>query len=135
MLTDNSKLSSAQDKTICFEDGILGFEDTKEYLLLNEDDRNLLFTFQAAGTGVPSLIVLNPFEVLDDYEPLLSKRDLDYFDGGGDELSFLLIAMLVGGGDCVVNLKAPLVIHPETRKGRQVILENAYPVRHTLFRR
>lgn len=122
---------------IRFEEGIYGFEQVKEFLLLQQDDAQAIWSLQAADASYPSLIVVNPFLLLPDYDPVLPPEDLRLLGSPRKEdLCFLAVAVIKHAlGDSVVNLKSPIVVNVRTRTGRQVILEDSrYPVRYKLFR-
>lgn len=127
---------TSEKNIIYFEDGILGFEDIHEYLLYHEDENNIIWSLQAAHSEAPSFIVVDPFTILASYNPVLSKRDLEYFsETDSTDLCFLVVAAIKPElSDSVVNLKAPIVIDINTKKARQVILEESdYPIRYKLF--
>ncbi len=121
---------------IHFQEGILGFEDIHEYLLYHEDENNIIWSLEAAGSDIPSFIVVDPYTILASYNPVLSKRDLEYFEEtDATDLCFLAIAVIRPElTESVVNLKAPIVIDINTKKAKQVILEDSdYPIRYRLF--
>ncbi|NLJ30259.1 MAG: flagellar assembly protein FliW [Clostridiales bacterium] len=105
-------------------------------LIYHEDDSNVIWSLQAADAEVPSFIVIDPFTIVPDYRPELSKADLA---GLGEtdfsSLCFLVIAVIKPElSESVVNLKAPLVININTNQARQIILEDSdYPIRYKLF--
>lgn len=126
-----------EEKTLIhFQNGIYGFEEVKDFVLLQEDDKKVIWSLQAADSSYPALIVLDPFLVLRDYNPHLSADDLNALgDPGPDDLCFLAVAVIRKKlADSVVNLKSPIVINVKNRKGIQVILDNSnYPVRYKPF--
>jgi flagellar assembly factor FliW len=128
--------SGSNRNIIRFDDGILGFEEIKEYLLYHEDDNNIIWNLQNAESDVPSFIVVDPYAVLSDYNPVFTQADLSYF-GETDGENFVLLAIAVikpNLVDSVVNLKAPIVIDVNTGRAKQIILENSdYPIRQKLF--
>ena len=124
-----------------FPEGIYGFEDVREFILLQEDESRVIWSLQAAEKPCPSLIVVDPFLVAPGYSPKVPAGDLRALGGpaGGGPLGglcFLAVAVLRRNfAETVVNLKSPIVINPRTRTGRQVILEDSdYPVRYRPFR-
>lgn len=128
--------TAPEDNIILFEEGILGFEDIKRYLLYQEEDSKVIWSLQAADAEAPSFVVVDPFSVVRDYHPALSDEDLNYF--GEKDLSglcFLCIAVIKPNlSDSVANLKAPIVIDVNTKKARQIIMDDsAYPIRYPLF--
>ncbi|OCN03204.1 protein FliW [Clostridium sp. W14A] len=121
---------------IRFENGIYGFESVKEFILLQRDESQIIWSLQAAHDAYPSLIVVNPFFVFKDYEPSLSPEDLKRLGNPKPEdLCFLAVAVIKRElKNSVVNLKSPIVINVPQKTGAQVILEeSSYPVRCRLF--
>jgi flagellar assembly factor FliW len=129
-------LSTGSRNIIHFEEGILGFEEVKDYLLFHEDDSDIIWNLQSADSDIPSFIVIDPYAVLSDYQPVFTQADLDYF-GETDMSNLVLLAVAVirpNLVDSVVNLKSPIVIDVNTRQAKQIILENSdYPIRYKLF--
>ncbi len=129
-------LNTGNRNIIHFEEGILGFEDVKEYLLYHEDDSDIIWNLQSADSDIPSFIVIDPYAVLSDYRPEFTKADLDYFDETDMTNLVLLVVAVIRPNlaESVVNLKSPIVIDVNTRKAKQIILENSdYPIRYKLF--
>lgn len=128
-------MSNSENRIIIkFEDGILGFEDVKEYILVHEDEAQTIWYLEGEKDGIPSLVVVDPTLFFKDYSPVLSKADSDFFKGS-KELCFLSVAVLKDPiTDSVINLKSPIIIDVDKKIGRQVILENVdYPVRYKMF--
>ena len=133
---NQAEMETVSQNKIRFEEGILGFEDIKDYCLYHEDDSKTIWNLQAAESTIPSFIVLDPYTVISDYHPDLSQAELDYFgEHDTSNLCFLVIAVIKSEiTDSVVNLKAPLVINANTKIGKQIILERTeYPIRYKLF--
>lgn len=130
------EIETSPKNTIHFEEGLLGFEDVKEYLLYHEDDNNMIWSLQAANADFPSFIVVDPFTIFNDYQPVLSKADSEYFGKAEDsDLCFLVVAVIKPElTESVCNLKAPIVIDVNTRKARQIIMDDSnYPIRYKMF--
>lgn len=122
---------------ILFPDGVFGFSDLKRYLLLSltEGDDSVLLML---AVDRPEIVfaIINPLILCADYSPALTKAELSFFHVESDaELSYYAICTIRDKDDYLqntVNLKCPLVIHPVTRKGMQVILSDpSYHYRHT----
>ncbi len=81
---------------------------------------------------MPSFFVIDPYAIYPQYQPQLSEEDLHYFGVSKERLRFLLVtAVKENYKDTSVNLKSPFARDPQTRRSRQVILENSdYPVRY-----
>lgn len=121
---------------IRFEDGIYGFEDIKDYVLLQEDDSQVIWTLRAAYAPCPSFIAVNPFLLVKDYKPRLTDEDFRKLGSPAEEdLCFLAIAVIRRNlQDSAANLKSPVVINAKLKTGRQIIMDDTdYPVRYRLF--
>lgn len=135
----NEKLNDMEidEKDIIhFKEGIPGFEEFKDYVLLQEQEVPFIMTLQSVDAQFPSFVVVDPFAFVKDYNPNLSQSDLKYFNSENeDDLRFLLVTVIPKDiKDTVVNLKSPVVISSKTNEAKQVILDNQdYPVRYSLF--
>ncbi len=125
-----------KEEILHFDNGLYGFESVKEYVLLSEEENSPLFVLQAVQNEVPSFVVMDPFAICPQYRPQLSEEDLNYFGVSREYLRFLLVtAVKENYRDTSVNLKSPIAIDTQTRRSRQVILENPdYPVRYQFLR-
>lgn len=128
---------AAEKVLIRFQNGIYGFEETNDFILLQEDENKVIWRLQAAACPYPSLLVVDPFLILPDYCPSLTdeqKKSLG--DPEPRDLCYLSVAVIrKDPADSVVNLKSPIVINAKKRVGIQIILEESgYPVQYRLFR-
>ena len=119
---------------ICFPAGLFGFEEEHDFLLMPFDGSGgSMLCLQSMTTPALAFVVLDPFSFLPDYAPVLEEAELRQFgvkDAG--ELGFYVMCALKNPvSESTVNLKCPLVIHPETRQARQVIM-GRYEMRHPL---
>ena len=125
-----------KEDLITFPDGLFGFSDLKDYLLLylDEGDDSLLL-MQSCERPEIAFTVINPFLLCPDYAPVLTPEELYFLDvkDSGD-LSYYVICVLQECYlDNTVNLRCPLAVNPDTRVGAQVILESSvYGYRHKL---
>ena len=119
---------------IRFPAGIIGFEDEQDYLLLPfEGSGGSMLCLQSVKTPALAFVVMDAFMLKPDYEPELEQAELKLF--GVKEVGalgfYVLCAVKKPVSSSTVNLRCPLVIHPETREARQVIMER-YDMRHPL---
>lgn len=122
---------------IHFKDGLYGFDDVKDYILLQEENAGAIWSLQAAGRQYPSFIVVNPSLLVKDYKLTLEKNDVKALGNPAEsDICCLVIAVIKKNlPDSVVNLKSPIVVNATTREGKQIIMEDSnYPVRYHLFK-
>jgi flagellar assembly factor FliW len=82
-----------------------------------------------------AFLVVPPAHVKSDYQPELGQEDVEFLGLEKPEDAWVLnIVTLRPSGEATVNLKGPIVIHRQSRKGKQVIPLNAadYALRHPL---
>lgn len=131
-----ARAGASGDQIILFEDGLPGFEEIHGFRLYREYGSDVLWNLQAVDADAPSFVVVDPFALFGNYEPRLTPEDLAYFGRDSAKgLCFLCIAAIKPEvARSVVNLKAPVVIDAESRRARQIILEDdRYSIRHPLF--
>lgn len=117
---------------IHFPEGLFGFEEEQGFLLLPFDGGGML-CLQSVKTPALAFVALDPFTLKPDYAPELEPAELKAFGvkEAGELGFYVLCAVKNPASSSTVNLQCPLVIHPETRQARQVIMDR-YEMRHPL---
>lgn len=131
------QINIEEDKIIQFKDGIPGFQDEKDFVvILNEDPDNPFHYLQSVNTGELSFIVMNPFEVFPDYDFSISETVKEKLQIE-DEKQIAIYTIVVVPDDMTkmtTNLQGPIIINTANKKGKQVILDdNRYNTKHFLF--
>ncbi len=136
--TDYGTVEYAPEDLITFSDGLFGFPKLTRYLLLRmneeEGDDSILLMLSVEDPNVV-FVLINPFFLCPDYSPVLAPQELSCLsveDSGG--LSYYAICVVRNDYlENTVNLKCPLAINPQTRRGIQLILDNtSYEYCHKL---
>ena len=134
---DFGEITIDEASIINFPEGIPAFEEFHEYVLINVvEEIPYLYYMQGIGENAPCFAVIDPYYFVADYIPHISPADVKNLQCSGlEELRYLAIAIIESELEkSVMNLKSPLVICPETRKAKQIVLENDdYPLRYPLF--
>ena len=125
------------DELIRFPDGLFGFEEEHDFLLIQlEDDEASPFCLQSTTHAETAFIVLDPFQLMPDYAPDLSDEDCARLgDPTGEHIALYAICVLRDPmTESTVNLRCPIAMHMETRTAFQVMLteDNGYTFRHKL---
>lgn len=120
-----------------FDDGLYGFEDDRKFAIFEESFEDISFLYlQSVDHLVPCFLVFEPWDLYPDYQPVLSKEDMELCQVDTiDDLIFLVIASVPSTiKELSINIKSPVVLNPKTKKARQVILQNTdYSVRYLPF--
>ena len=133
------EINLTEDKILEFENGIMGFENYTKYTLLydNEEEKqgNIMW-FQSIEEPALALPVVNPFYVKQDYNPEVSEEILQPLGEINEDNLCILLTLTVPGDvkKTTANLKAPLIVNADTRKGCQAIVENDdYEVKYNVY--
>ena len=133
------EINLEDDKILTFENGILGFEDYKNFTLLydNEgDDKPNISWFQSLDEASLAIPVINPFLVKPDYNPQVEDELLKPLGEITDDNAVILVTVTVPEEveKISANMKAPIIINSDTRRGAQIIADNAdYVVKHRFY--
>ena len=129
----------ADDKILTFDNGILGFEDHKQYTILfdsEEEERPAVSWLQCCDYPELALPVISPLGVKEDYNPGVED---ELFKSLGDlrDDNLVILTTLTVPSDIkkmTTNLKVPIIINSDNRKGAQVIVENQdYPIKYEIY--
>jgi flagellar assembly factor FliW len=119
---------SAQD-VLLFEQGLIGLRRCRRWALLADSVSPAIGWLQSLDDGEVALGVVCPRRFVPDYQLRIDRAEL-----GSLELACAADAKVVAilcrhGEELSINLRAPLVINVESRRGRQVIAKDGYPIR------
>ena len=133
------EINLTDEKIITLDRGLMGFEDFKQYTLLydceKEGGTNIQW-FQSIEEPTLALPVINPRSVKEDYNPVVEDELLKGIGEITEENLVILLTMTVPEDieQMSVNLKAPIIINADTRKGVQLIVENQdYEVKYKIY--
>ncbi len=128
----------AEDKIITFENGLFGFEEYKKYTVLYDVEckEESISWLQSIDEPTLALPVVSPLLVKPDYNPVVEDTLLESLGTVSDENMAIFFVMTVPSDLTLmsVNLKAPLLINADSKKGIQIIVENQdYPVKYMVY--
>ncbi|WP_182431464.1 flagellar assembly protein FliW [Clostridium sp. AF34-13] len=127
------------DKIIHFENGIMGFEEYKNFTLLydSEAEKKPFFSWlQCVTKKSLAFPVVNPLNVIKDYNPVVEDALLEPLGELKDEDIVLLVFATIPKDvkDASVNMKAPVIVNAANGKAIQVILEKGdYKIKHKII--
>lgn len=121
---------------LTFVNGLPGFEDEKQFVLLAFPGNTVFYALQSVSTSELSFIVADPFPFFLDYQIKIDDAAIEALAIEKEEDVTLLAILTVRDPfeQTTANLQAPIVINKQSQTGRQVILTGtAYETRHALF--
>ena len=105
------KIEIEDDKIITLEKGMIGFPDLNHFALIYDEEKEKNYNPNVSEEMIAPLGKLTP------------------------ENTYILVTVTVPKNieDFSVNLKAPVVINMDNRKGVQMIVEDDYPVKYKVY--
>jgi flagellar assembly factor FliW len=129
------EIEVSEKQKIHFPDGLFGFEETRDFYLLDSKE-GPFYWLQAADHPELAFILIDPRIFKGDYQ--LSVRQEDYSCiGARDEkevIDFAIVTVPEDVQKISANLMGPIIINRKSRKARQAISENDdYSVKHYIM--
>ena len=132
------ELQIDEEQIIHFPKGLLGFENNKNFVLLDVPDNEYFKFLQDINNDYICFLLVDPWDFYDDYEVELSDEKLLNIDIEHDDEEQLLVLTIVtldeNFKDSTTNLLAPVAINISAKKGKQFVLnDSVYTTKHRLF--
>ena len=126
------EITFEENDILTFEEGLPGFDMERNFILLTDAPNDLFSWLQSADDGDLAFVLMDVKQLIPDYNPQIPPQALE---GLQEPLSCYNIAVVPENiNDLRVNLKAPIMISKQLRKGKQVIASNEeYGIRHYIF--
>jgi flagellar assembly factor FliW len=129
-------LEIAEEHVLTFQAGLIGFTEHTRYSLLG-DGRGVGYEWlQSLDDGKIAFVVVQPGVVKPDYHVEIQDdalHEIGFQDG--DDIVVLSIVTIPPDQPekATVNLQGPLVINATRNRGKQIILNESYPIRYPLI--
>ena len=112
------------DNTLLFPEGLIGFEDLRDFVVMPNEKEGPLFWIQSIDDPQVAFILTDPTSFYFDYKVVPDGRERQKL--GIDEAGECLIVSVVSvpaNRKITLNLAAPILFAPETNCALQVDLE------------
>ncbi|MBN2546692.1 MAG: flagellar assembly protein FliW [Spirochaetes bacterium] len=132
------EIEVSEKQKIHFKNGIFGFEDVYDFVLLDTPDNSPFYWLQAEKNINTAFVLINPYQVYPDFklnlEPI-DKEDLNIVDDM-EIIVFSIVTIYENPVDITINLLGPIVINKTNHEAKQIInqIEN-YTTKHPLFKK
>lgn len=125
------------DDLITFEDGLVGLNQYRHFVLIQHDSEGPFWWLQSAEEPSFALLLIDPWYFRPDYEVVLSEAEVERLQLSESTPRAVLTTVTIPPGKphaMTSNLLAPIVINTALRIGRQVILDDErYHTRHPIL--
>src|SRR5215468_7757633 len=129
------KLKS-KDAVIHFEEGLIGFSEFKDFVLMENDNLAPFRLLQSLDSPQIGFLVLEPTALVNNYYDLVPAREWESLgvDGKTKPLAFVIVVVGANPDSSTGNLQAPLLINYDSMVGKQIILtDSGFSVRYPLI--
>lgn len=128
------KLEYGEDEVLKFPVGLLGFEDCKSFVPIENPDGGGVFKWlQSVERPELAFVVMNPFFVMADYEFDIPEAVVKVLQLERPEEAavFAVVKIPDDLSKMTVNLRAPIVINTRNKRATQVVLDDdRYSLKH-----
>lgn len=123
------------ESVITFTQPIIGFQEYRRFVHLPGPPDSFVSWLQSVDSEELAFLLMNPTHVVPDYTVALTQHDLTELAASGlDELEvYTLVVVPEDPAKVRTNLKAPVLLNPKHRLGKQIVLEKSdYPIQYFL---
>jgi flagellar assembly factor FliW len=116
-------LEVPEDARLSFPAGLPGFEDYTAFALVEDEYYAPFCWLQALDDPYVSFLVVPPTSVVPEYDLGLADEDQEglRLEGGVEPRLYCIVTVPQDVEALTANLKAPVVINPARRRGKQII--------------
>lgn len=126
----------AEQDILTFEQGLLGLEDEKQFVLLPIDADIPMVLLQSIKHVEIGFVLAYPFAFKKDYSFDISQEDREelQIEKEEDVLAYSIVTVKENFHESTLNLLAPVIINSLKKCGKQIVLQDnkAYPLRYPL---
>jgi len=126
-----------EEDIIVFPDGILGFEDIKQYIIIPNPDSEVPFQWlQSVDEPELAFVITSPFIFKPDYEFDLPEKVVKALEieKPEDVMTYSLVVVPEDVKDMTMNLRGPIIINTSNRRAKQIVLDKEeYSLKYKLF--
>lgn len=120
------EITVLKNKIISMTSPILGFPDSRRFVLQPHGAQSPLMWLQSADDPQLAFVVIQPELIIPEYHPAIAMQLREELQAADDKDIELLIILTIPHNNpmgMTANLLAPLVINPNTRLARQTLLD------------
>ena len=139
-MTSKTEFEKITEMNLTLTQGLLGFEELKEYKLSRYMENSPFFWFTSLNKteeGIEAkFIVIEPQYILEDYFFDMQDADVSELEivDPADVFAFVIVCIPDDPQKMTANLIGPLVFNYKNMKGKQIVLhDSGYPLQHPLF--
>ncbi len=126
------RIEFGPEDTLFFPEGLPGLEDCRQWVVLADPEDDLFAWLQSIQRPEVALALASPRRFVPGYQLRVCRRELEPLGLVRVEAACVLAIVSKTETGLVLNLRAPLVIDPDRRIGRQVIANGPAPLQYLI---
>jgi flagellar assembly factor FliW len=132
------QVAVSEGDLITFGEGILGFSDLTQFVLLDDPNDDIFAWLQSTQEPAIAFPVLEPELFVEKYQPTLAKSDTESLHLKANEKPsyFCIVTIPEDPTKMTANMKAPVIVNVREKRARQCVLQdNSMAIREPIFAR
>jgi flagellar assembly factor FliW len=124
-----------ENNLIYFANGLIGFENLRQFCTLNREHNNYFWWLQSVENGDIAFLITEPHNLTPNYDPTLTREDLRTIQADDvNELEFgVILTVPDDPRETTANLLAPIAFNMSKNVASQIVLKDqSYPFRHPI---
>jgi flagellar assembly factor FliW len=126
------KLQAAPSDILLFEEGLIGLRNCRRWIVLADAQNAALGWLQSIDDADAALGVVSPRRFVPDFQLRIARQEVEPLGLASADGAQIVVIVSRHAEGLSLNLRAPLVINVDTRRGRQVIAKDPLPVQFAL---
>lgn len=114
----NTELSYEPSDVITFSEGLIGLSGLRRMVLVGQSSIEPFLWLASLDVQGMAFLVVEPRSLFPDYNARITEE-------GNDFLLLALVKLETEWANTTVNLRAPLIVNPTTKRGAQVVLSDS----------
>ncbi|HBE02387.1 MAG: hypothetical protein A2096_07470 [Spirochaetes bacterium GWF1_41_5] len=131
------KISYSEKQTVFFKDGLLGFENHRNFFVFIQGNDSVFYYLQSLDDPGLVFIISDPRLFVPDYALVVSNQDFEELaiENESDLEHWVIITVPEKLENMTANLQGPVIINKKNRQGKQVIsLKDDYTTKYKIIR-
>lgn len=111
--------------TVVFPDGLLGFEEEREFVVMPADPEGIYSWLQSTRTPSLAFLTTSPTCFFADYAVEIDDAEVAEIEILDESEAMVLAIVTIAEDRATANLLGPIVVNTRTRRARQVVLADS----------
>lgn len=120
------------EDVIRFDEGLIGFDDKKEWVILADAENDAIAWLQSLEDPAIAMAVVSPRRFVPAYQVEIPPQATKRIGLSGTEQAFVLSVVSRNDHALTLNLRAPIIVALERRRGWQIVTSGDQPLQYEL---